>query len=135
MSPHGFTASPRPPTSSTRLDPTPSYSSSVFWTFPPSYGGIGLQSLERSADEEILGSFTGIAASPIAFCHKTELLVYFAIAEALQEMRDATGLLNVDAEGMKLDSPELLPSNRELGKVAARTLVDSPTDDQLTLAT
>jgi hypothetical protein len=33
---------------------------------PPAYGGIGLQSLERAADEELLGSFAGISASLIA---------------------------------------------------------------------
>jgi hypothetical protein len=37
---------------------------------PPSYGGSGLNSLVRSADEELLGSFAGIAASLIAFCRK-----------------------------------------------------------------
>jgi len=39
---------------------------------PPSYAGICLQSLERSADEELLGLFIGIADSMIAACRKTE---------------------------------------------------------------
>jgi hypothetical protein len=34
---------------------------------PPALGGIGLESLERSADEEFLGSFAGISASLISF--------------------------------------------------------------------
>ena len=34
---------------------------------PPSYGGVGLQSLEDSADEEFLGSFVAIAAALISF--------------------------------------------------------------------
>ena len=34
---------------------------------PPAFGGIGLQSLERSADEKLLGSFTKISASLISF--------------------------------------------------------------------
>jgi hypothetical protein len=72
--------------------------------FPPSYGGIGLQSPKRSADEELLGSCVDNDASPIAFCCKTELSVYIAIAEALKAMRDTTGLLEGDAENMEPDS-------------------------------
>ena len=34
---------------------------------PPAFGGIGLQSLERSADEELLGSFATISSSLISF--------------------------------------------------------------------
>ena len=48
--------------------------------FPPAFGGIGMQSLERSGDEELLGSFAGIFASLISFCKSTELQVYIAIA-------------------------------------------------------
>ena len=47
---------------------------------PPTFGGIGLQYLERSADEKFLGSFAGIYASLISFCRSTGLPVYFAIA-------------------------------------------------------
>ena len=61
---------------------------------PPAYGGIGLQSLERAADEELLGSFAGISASLITFCRRTELPVYIAIAEALESMGDAEDMLN-----------------------------------------
>ena len=53
---------------------------------PPTFGGIGLQSLERSADEELLGSFAGMSASLISFYRSTELPVYIAIAEALESM-------------------------------------------------
>ena len=38
---------------------------------PPSYGGIGLKSLTRSANEEYVGSFAGIASSLVEFCKKT----------------------------------------------------------------
>ena len=38
---------------------------------PPALGGIGLQSLERSAYEELLGSFAGISASLTSFCMST----------------------------------------------------------------
>jgi len=47
---------------------------------PLAFGGIGLQSMERSTDEEFLGSFAGISASLISFCRSTGLPVYFAIA-------------------------------------------------------
>ena len=42
---------------------------------PPAGGGIGLHTLERSADVELLGSFAGISASLISFCRSIELLV------------------------------------------------------------
>jgi hypothetical protein len=51
---------------------------------PPALGGIELQSLERSTDEELLGSFAGISASLISFCRSTELPVYIALAETLE---------------------------------------------------
>jgi hypothetical protein len=35
---------------------------------PPFSGGIGLQSRERSADEELMGSFACISASLMEFC-------------------------------------------------------------------
>jgi len=41
---------------------------SDIFDLPPAYRGIGQQSLERAADEELLGSFAGISASLIAFC-------------------------------------------------------------------
>jgi hypothetical protein len=55
---------------------------------PPSYGGASLQSLEDSADEELLGSFAAIATALISFCRKTKLHVYIRIAEALESMDD-----------------------------------------------
>ncbi len=36
----------------------------------PSYGGMGLNSLARSVDEEFVGSFAGIASSLIEFYRK-----------------------------------------------------------------
>ena len=53
---------------------------------PPSYGGARLNSLSRSVDEELLGSFAAIVASLISFCRKTELPVYIGIDEALEAM-------------------------------------------------
>ena len=43
-------------------------------------------SLSRSADEEFLGSFAAIASSQITFCRKTELPIYFRIAEAVEAL-------------------------------------------------
>jgi hypothetical protein len=83
---------------------------------PPALGGIGLQSLERSADEELLGSFARIFAPLIAFCRSTELLVYIAIAEALEGMDDAAELL---ISGEKDPTP---PSILQVREVAARTM-------------
>ena len=87
---------------------------------PPAFGGIGLQSLERSADEELLGSFAGISASLISFCRSTELPVYVAIAEALEKMGDAVELLNGGD-----DDPTPL-SIRQVEEVAARSLSLTP---------
>ena len=82
---------------------------------PPSYGGSGLHSLSRSADEELLGSFAGIAASLIAFCRKTELPVYISIAQALEALDDATVLLEEETP----PSPEHPCATLEAIKAAA----------------
>jgi hypothetical protein len=74
-----------------------------------------LQSLERSADEEFLGFFAGISASLISFCRSTELPVYVAIADALEELGDAEELLNGGDE-------DLTPlSILQVGEVATRS--------------
>jgi hypothetical protein len=83
---------------------------------PPAFGGIGLRSLERSADEELLGSFAGIFASLIYLCSSTELPVYIAIAEALEDMDAAEVLLSSEVE---VPTPLSILQVRE---VAARTL-------------
>ena len=57
-----------------------------------------MQSLERSVDEELLGSFVGISASLISLCMYSELPVYIAIAEALESMDDIEELLSSEAE-------------------------------------
>jgi hypothetical protein len=54
---------------------------------PASYGGAGLQSMALAANEELMGSFAGIAASLISFYRNTELPVYIRIAEALEETK------------------------------------------------
>jgi hypothetical protein len=53
---------------------------------PPSYGGTCLYLMEKAADEELLGAHTGITASLISFCMKTETEAYIAIAEALEDI-------------------------------------------------
>ena len=87
---------------------------------PLAMGGIGMQSLERSADEELLGSFAGISASLISFCRSTELPVYIAIAEALESMDDIEDLLSGEVE---VPTPLSILQVRE---VAARTLGPAP---------
>jgi len=84
---------------------------------PLAFGGIGMQSLERSADEELLGSFAGISAFIISVCRSTELPVYIAIAEALESMDDVEELLSSEAD----EVPTPL-SILQVRKVAARTL-------------
>ena len=79
-----------------------------------------MQSLERSSDEELLGSFAGISASLISFCRSTELPVYIAIAEALESMDDIEDLLSSEVE-----VPTPL-SILHVGEVAARTLGTPP---------
>ncbi len=69
---------------------------------PPSYGGSCLTSLDHSADEELLGSFAGIAASLIAFCRKTELPVYIAMAEVLEALGDGADALKEDNHPRRL---------------------------------
>ena len=61
------------------IDPTSMDILTDWLGLPPSYGGAGLNSLIRSADEELLGSFVAIAASLVSFCRKTELPVYIGI--------------------------------------------------------
>jgi hypothetical protein len=87
---------------------------------PPALGGIELQSLERYAYEELLCSFAGIFASLIALCRSTELPVYIAIAEALEDMDDAAELLS---SGEEDPTP---PSILQVKKVAAKTLAPLP---------
>ena len=94
---------------------------------PPAFGGIGLQSLERSADEELLSSFASISSSLTSFCRSTEQLVYIAIAKALEGM-DASELLSGEEDLAPL-------SILQVREVVARTLLPPPSDDALTLAT
>jgi hypothetical protein len=58
---------------------------------PAAYGGIGLQSLESSADEEFLGSFVVISASLKAFFRNADLQVYTTIAETLKALDNMVG--------------------------------------------
>ncbi len=76
--------------------------------------------MERSADEELLGSFAYISASLIAFCRSTELPLYIATAEALEGMEDATELKNSEEE-----DPTPL-AILQVTEVSAKTLAPLP---------
>ncbi len=64
-----------------------------WFDIPPSYGGYGLNSLSRSADEDLIESFTGIVASLIAFCRKTKMPVYIRIAHVLEALGDRVAVM------------------------------------------
>jgi hypothetical protein len=55
---------------------------------PPQFGGAGLQSLVRAADEELLGSWASVTADLIAFFQSKGLKVYDKLANALDAMAD-----------------------------------------------
>ncbi len=93
-----------------------------------------MQFLELFADEELQESFPGISATVISFCRKTELPVYITIAQALEQIEDVVDLLESEVEG---DSPKVMTPVQtilELRDVTSRIPLDSPTDNELTLA-
>ena len=55
---------------------------------PPQFGGVGLQSLIRVADEELLGSWVAVTADLINFCRSRGLSAYSQIDDALDFMAD-----------------------------------------------
>jgi hypothetical protein len=55
---------------------------------PPQFGGVGLQSLVRAADEELLGSWASVTGNLIAFFRSKGLTVYDKLADALDTMAD-----------------------------------------------
>jgi hypothetical protein len=55
---------------------------------PPQFGGVGLQSLVRAVDEELLGSWASITTDLIKFFRSKDLNVYTILAEALESMVD-----------------------------------------------
>ncbi len=110
------------------LDSTTSTQPTGLMDLPTAYGGIGFLSFERAADEELLDSFSTYL---IAFCHKTEFLVYIAIAEALKTMGDVAN--HLDKEEHTAADP--IKSMREIREVVARSIVHTPSDDELVLAT
>ncbi len=99
---------------------------------PPAYGGIGLQSLEKAADEEHMGFFAGIAASMIAFCRRTELPAYIAIAEALESMGDAEDMLNEGDPNTEEGQTETAEAIKAVRSASARVATGPPTDDGTT---
>jgi hypothetical protein len=54
---------------------------------PPQFGGVGLQSRIRAADEELLGSWASITSDLISFRSK-DSPVYTRLADALDSMAD-----------------------------------------------
>ena len=55
---------------------------------PPHFGGVGLQSLIRAADEELLGSWVIVTADLITLCRSNGLSTYSHIVDALDSMAD-----------------------------------------------
>ena len=55
---------------------------------PPQFGGVGLQSLIRAADEELLGSWASITSDLITFFRSKDMPVYTKLADALDSMAD-----------------------------------------------
>jgi hypothetical protein len=101
---------------------------------PPSYGGMGMTSLTRSADEEFLGSFASIAASLISFCRKTELEVYIRIAEALEDLGDTLEQLEDDLLSPTGQQSDTLASIRTVSERASISM-SPPTGEELNLVT
>jgi hypothetical protein len=68
---------------------------------PPQFGGVGLQSLIRAANEELLGSWTSVTANLIAFFRSKNVTVYDNLADALDAManedRDSTATVTIPA--------------------------------------
>ena len=55
---------------------------------PPQFGGIGLQSLIRATDEELLGSCVAVTADLNNSCRSKGISAYSQIADALDSMAD-----------------------------------------------
>ncbi len=56
---------------------------------PPQFGDVGLQSMIRAADEELLGSWASITSDMITFFRSKDLPVYAKLANALDAMTDS----------------------------------------------
>jgi hypothetical protein len=57
---------------------------------PSQFGGVGLQSLIRVADEQLLEPWASITADLVAFCRSKQVSVYIKMADALDSMADHT---------------------------------------------
>jgi hypothetical protein len=55
---------------------------------PPQFGGVGLHSLIRAADEELTGSWASITTDLINFYRSKQLSAYTKMVEALDSMAD-----------------------------------------------
>ena len=58
----------------------------------PQFGGVGLQSLMRAADAELLGLWASITFDLVTFCQSKGMSVYSRIANALDSMADPPSL-------------------------------------------
>jgi len=101
---------------------------------PPFYGGIGLNSLARSADEEFVGSFAGIASSLIELCRKTELPIYISIAEALEALGDVAEILEEDLPPSK-ELPCVSVAAIAVAAARVATSLSIPSDEEMRTAT
>ena len=63
---------------------------------PPQFGGVGLQSLIRAADEELLGSWASITSHLISFFRSKDMPVYTKLADTLDAMADSPEKLTVE---------------------------------------
>jgi len=58
---------------------------------PPQFGGVGLQSLIRAANEKLLGSWASVSVDLISFFRSKDLTVYDNLANALDAMANEDG--------------------------------------------
>jgi hypothetical protein len=56
---------------------------------PRQFGGVGLQSLVRAADEEIMRLWASITSDLIKFFKSKDLTIYTELADTLESMDDA----------------------------------------------
>jgi hypothetical protein len=92
---------------------------------PPQFGGVGLQSLIRAADEEMIGSWASITADLITYFRAKNLPVYDELANALDDMADE----NTETTGVPAVQSFLAVSAR------AHAFLEDMTDAEMEFAT
>jgi hypothetical protein len=95
---------------------------------PPQFGGIGLQSLIRAADEELLGSLASVTANLIVFLRTKSLSVYDKLVDALDAMAD---------DDTDVTNPPVIPTIASIMAVSARahTFLADITQSEMDFAT